>query len=66
MEEARALDLQDRFLNTKAAKYLFRDGQVEEANSVLGLFTKVVDFFVDLTVALMLDYRKMLQVQAQT
>lgn len=41
MEEARSLDLQDRFLNTKAAKYLFRDGQIEEANGVLGLFTKV-------------------------
>lgn len=41
MEEARALDLQDRFLNTKAAKYLFRDGQIEEASTVLGLFTKV-------------------------
>lgn len=41
MEEARALDLQDRFLNTKSAKYLLRDGQIEQANSVLGLFTKV-------------------------
>lgn len=40
MEEARALDLQDRFLNTKSAKYLLRDGQIEQANSVLGLFTK--------------------------
>lgn len=41
MEDARALDLQDRFLNTKSAKYLLRDGQIEHANSVLGLFTKV-------------------------
>lgn len=41
MEDARMLDLQDRFLNTKSAKYLLRDGQIEQANSVLGLFTKV-------------------------
>ncbi|KAG8902213.1 hypothetical protein FRC00_000547 [Tulasnella sp. 408] len=40
MEDARELDLQDRFLNTKSAKYLLRDGQIEQANSVLGLFTK--------------------------
>lgn len=41
MEEARALDGQDRFLNWKAAKYLMRAGDVEGASHVLGLFTKV-------------------------
>ncbi|KIO28822.1 hypothetical protein M407DRAFT_229424 [Tulasnella calospora MUT 4182] len=40
MEDARMLDFQDRFLNTKSAKYLLRDGLIEQANSVLGLFTK--------------------------
>ncbi|KAG8934267.1 hypothetical protein FRC01_004048 [Tulasnella sp. 417] len=40
MEDARILDLQDRFLNTKSAKYLLRDVQIEQANSILGLFTK--------------------------
>jgi N-alpha-acetyltransferase 15/16, NatA auxiliary subunit len=39
--EARLLDGQDRFLNTKCAKYLLRAGLVEEASTVLGLFTKV-------------------------
>lgn len=41
VDEARLLDGQDRFLNTKTAKYRLRAGQVEEANEILGLFTKV-------------------------
>ncbi|KAL0069684.1 hypothetical protein AAF712_003342 [Marasmius tenuissimus] len=40
MEEARLLDGQDRFLNTKSGKYLMRAGRQEEAEKVLGLFTK--------------------------
>lgn len=41
VNEARLLDGQDRFLNTKCAKYLLRAGMVEEASAILGLFTKV-------------------------
>lgn len=41
IEEARKLDLQDRFLNTKSAKYHLRADLSEEAQSLLGLFTKV-------------------------
>lgn len=41
VEEARLLDGQDRFLNTKSAKYLLRAGLIAEAEKVLGLFTKV-------------------------
>lgn len=41
LEDARFLDGQDRFLNTKCAKYRLRAGLVEEANVILGLFTKV-------------------------
>ncbi|KAG6833055.1 hypothetical protein H0H87_012066 [Tephrocybe sp. NHM501043] len=40
VNDARLLDGQDRFLNTKCAKYLLRAGCVEEANAMLGLFTK--------------------------
>ncbi|EMD34697.1 hypothetical protein CERSUDRAFT_86122 [Gelatoporia subvermispora B] len=40
MDEARLLDLQDRFLNTKAGKYRLRAGLVEEASEIFGLFTK--------------------------
>lgn len=40
MECARLLDGQDRYLNTKAAKYLLRINHVEEAERVLKLFTK--------------------------
>jgi N-alpha-acetyltransferase 15/16, NatA auxiliary subunit len=41
MGAAWRLDLQDRFLNTKYAKYLLRAGFIEEGNKMLGLFTKV-------------------------
>lgn len=41
LNEARLLDGQDRFLNTKCGKYLLRTGMIEEANNILGLFTKV-------------------------
>ena len=41
VNDARLLDGQDRFLNTKCGKYLLRAGMVEEASTVLGLFTKV-------------------------
>jgi len=38
--EARLLDLQDRFINTKATKYLLRNDQVSNADEVVGLFAK--------------------------
>jgi N-alpha-acetyltransferase 15/16, NatA auxiliary subunit len=41
VNDARLLDGQDRFLNTKSAKYKLRAGLIEEANDTLGLFTKV-------------------------
>lgn len=40
MNEARELDLQDRFINSKCAKYLLRIGKIEEAEKILGLFTR--------------------------
>ncbi|OCH91292.1 NMDA receptor-regulated protein 1a [Obba rivulosa] len=40
MDEARLLDLQDRFLNTKCGKYRLRAGLVEEASEIFALFTK--------------------------
>jgi len=40
MEEARLLDGQDRFLNCKTAKYCLRAGEIEEANRLIGLFTR--------------------------
>lgn len=41
LEVARLLDGQDRFLNTKSAKYRLRAGLIDEASEILGLFTKV-------------------------
>ncbi|KDR72571.1 hypothetical protein GALMADRAFT_252705 [Galerina marginata CBS 339.88] len=38
--DARLLDGQDRFLNTKCGKYLLRAGMIEEANTIFGMFTK--------------------------
>lgn len=40
LNDARLLDLQDRFLNTKCAKYRLRAGLSDEAQEILGLFTK--------------------------
>lgn len=42
MDSARKLDLQDRFINTKATKYFLRADKVKEAQDTIGLFTKVV------------------------
>ncbi|KAF9788345.1 NMDA receptor-regulated protein 1a [Thelephora terrestris] len=40
LNDARLLDLQDRFLNTKCAKYRLRAGLSDEAQEIFGLFTK--------------------------
>ncbi|CAA7268350.1 unnamed protein product [Cyclocybe aegerita] len=40
VNDARALDGQDRFLNTKCGKYLLRAGCVEDAERIFGMFTK--------------------------
>lgn len=50
MDEARTLDLQDRFLNTKCGKYRLRACMEPEAQEVLGLFTKVCRFIVVLSI----------------
>lgn len=41
MDDARHMDLQDRFVNTKCVKYLLRCGEHAKAREVVGLFTKV-------------------------
>jgi len=43
MDFARSLDLADRWLNTKATKYLFRDNQVEKAENTIALFSSDQD-----------------------
>lgn len=40
VEHARSLDLADRYLNTKATRYLLRAGRVDEAGNTIALFTK--------------------------
>ena len=40
MEAARAMDGQDRFLNTKCATYRLRAGDIDEAQKLFGMFTK--------------------------
>jgi hypothetical protein len=42
MNEARELDLQDRFINSKCAKYYIRNDKIAEAEKILGLFTRVM------------------------
>ncbi|ANB12444.1 Nat1p [Sugiyamaella lignohabitans] len=40
MDEARKLDLSDRFINTKTAKYLLRANKIDEAITTISMFTK--------------------------
>ena len=47
MERARKMDTADRYVNTKSAKYLMRDNQVERAIDVLGRFTRFEGNIVD-------------------
>ncbi|ORX62151.1 N-terminal acetyltransferase A, auxiliary subunit [Hesseltinella vesiculosa] len=49
MDEARQLDLQDRFINSKCAKYMLRANRIEDAEKTIGLFTrKDVDSLQDM------------------
>lgn len=40
LEEGRKLDLQDRFINTKTAKYLLRANNIDKAVETVSMFTK--------------------------
>ncbi|TPX33987.1 hypothetical protein SmJEL517_g03200 [Synchytrium microbalum] len=40
MNEARELDLQDRFVNSKCTKYMLRADQIAEAEKTIALFTR--------------------------
>ncbi|KAI0380641.1 N-terminal acetyltransferase A, auxiliary subunit [Hypomontagnella monticulosa] len=40
MDQARQLDLKDRYINTKAAKYQLRNNESETALKTMGLFTR--------------------------
>lgn len=40
MDHARSLDVKDRYINTKAAKYQLRNNENEQALKTMGLFTK--------------------------
>ncbi|KAI3639229.1 hypothetical protein MIR68_002759 [Amoeboaphelidium protococcarum] len=44
MNTARLMDLQDRFLNTKAVKYYLRADMIDEAEDCINLFTKNGNF----------------------
>lgn len=41
MDEARLLDIKDRYINTKCAKYQLRNDHNEDALKTMGLFTRV-------------------------
>ncbi|KAK0746853.1 NMDA receptor-regulated protein 1-domain-containing protein [Schizothecium vesticola] len=40
MDEARSLDVKDRYINSKAAKYQLRNNENEKALATMGLFTR--------------------------
>jgi hypothetical protein len=67
LNDARLLDGQDRFLNTKCGKYMLRAGMVDEANTIFGMFTKVCSYTRRTQPpALIPCFRKMPQVQHRT
>ena len=41
VDEARTMDLADRYLNCKAAKYMLRAGMIDKAEEACALFTRV-------------------------
>lgn len=41
MNDARELDLQDRFVNSKCVKYMLRAGKIAKAEDTVSLFTRV-------------------------
>lgn len=42
-EEARILDLADRYLNAHSSKYLFKDNKILQANQTMALFSREQD-----------------------
>lgn len=42
-EEARMLDLADRYLNAHSSKYLFKANKVKQANGTMALFSRDQD-----------------------
>jgi len=51
INQARELDLQDRYINTKCTKYMIRNDHLAEAEATIGLFTKAdseINALVDL------------------
>jgi len=50
MNDARELDLQDRFINSKCVKYLLRNNQAEEAEKTIGYFTRVSVWELEVTI----------------
>ena len=43
MDHARLMDLQDRFLNTKATRYMLRADRIDDAKTTIALFTNDAD-----------------------
>lgn len=42
-EEARKLDLADRYLNAHSSKYMFKAGEIDKAHETMLLFSKELD-----------------------
>ncbi len=42
-EEARNLDLADRYLNAHSSKYMFKAGEIDKAHETMLLFSKEID-----------------------
>jgi peptide alpha-N-acetyltransferase len=42
LEQARGMDLADRYLNTKSVRFLMRADKIKEAENTISPFTKLV------------------------
>lgn len=47
MDDARALDTADRYVNCKCAKYQLQADQVQKAEDTCAMFTRVSKYYID-------------------
>jgi len=52
LDEAQSLDMADRYINSKCAKYMLRAGRIADAELMCSKFTRVGELFVSLSLSL--------------
>lgn len=57
MDEAQSLDTADRYLNSKAAKYLLKANRIKDAENMAGKFTRVSEAIIIDIATIVADWR---------